>query len=104
MRKQVKIIISVIFLLLFLLPTVEKVIHKHHHPGESPCYASGKLFRVQEDHCLICDFTSTDSNSPIPVNYTNLISESYFLFRPFFENVFFQEAVTLLSPRAPPVA
>jgi len=102
MHSKVKICISAFFLFLFLLPTIEKGIHSHHHLAESHC-TGGNHFHVQEFHCLICDFTSTDSNSPILVNYSNLIFQVYFLFHPFTENNFTQDAVLHLPSRAPPV-
>jgi len=103
MPDRVKIKISVFFLFLFLLPTIEKGIHTHHHICESHDYASHKKFLLQEDHCLICDFTSSDSNSPIPANYFNFVPESCLLAYPFIENNFPQDAFLHLSPRAPPV-
>jgi hypothetical protein len=104
MRNQVKIYTSVFFLFLFLLPIIGKGIHTHPSIGESHYFSSEKQFSAQEDHCFICDFISVDSNSPIPVNNTNLVSETYFSYRHFVEDIFLQDAFLHLSPRAPPIA
>jgi len=104
LRNLNKISISVFFLILFLLPTIVKGLHAHCNIGESYCYASGKHFQTQENHCLICEFTSIDSKSPIPEILTNLAPESYFFVYPLVENIFIQEAFLRLSSRAPPIA
>jgi hypothetical protein len=104
LRNQIKTYISVFFLFLFLLPTIVKGLHTHCNFDESHCFASGMHFHAQEHHCLICDFTSIDSKSPIPAIFTNLAPETFFLLHPLIENIFFQEAFLRLSSRAPPIA
>jgi hypothetical protein len=102
MRNWFKTYTSVFFLFLFLLLTIGKGIHSHHPIGETNVYTSGTQFQVQEDRCLICDFTITDSNTPVPASYCYVVSETYFSFQTFIEAPFLQEAFLHLSSRAPP--
>ena len=103
MHKQVKTSISVIFLFLFLFPIVEKGIHMHQHI-QCHSYKSAKHVYTQDFHCLICDYTSAVSNTPVPADFAVIITISHFSFLPFIENNFYIGAIRHLSPRAPPTA
>jgi len=100
MRNKDKILIAVFFLFLFLIPTIEKGIHTHHRVDEPYSNASGAL----DSHCLICDFTLTDSNSPISANFSKFVPQTGFLVHLFIENISFQGVFLNLSSRAPPIA
>ena len=104
MRNRVKKYLSVFFLILFLLPIIGKGIHTHHYVGESHFSTSEKQFYSHEDHCFICDYTSFDCKSLATINYLNPTPVTYFLYSPFIEDIYFQNAFLHLSLRAPPVA
>lgn len=104
MSNTVKKYLSFFILLLFLFPTIERGVHAFNHVGDTHCNSSDKHFHTEEHHCSICDFTSTDSNAPVPTNYSSIIIVSDFLFHPFSENVPFQIAFQHLPSRAPPLA
>ncbi len=104
MLKLIKKYCSIFFLLLFLFPAAEKEFHAYKHIGESHCNErAAKHFHEAEHHCSICDFTSTDSNTPAKSQYTAVIAVSNSFYNPFAESVNTPNAFQNLPSRAPPI-
>lgn len=104
MYPEFKKYVSILFLLIFLFPLVEKQIHEFEHKDDIHCSASDKHFHELEHNCSVCDHTLIDSTYSATTDYQLTLSFQPFSFRPFVESIHTPEAFQYLPARAPPVA
>jgi hypothetical protein len=104
MHKQLKKILSIFLLFLFLFPMVQKELHAYEHKNDFHCNSTDKHIHSIEHTCGICDFAIFDSTLNSSVPFTIITSEKHFLYIEYAENHNFSYCSQQLPPRAPPVA
>lgn len=104
MYPEFKKYLSILFLLIFLFPIVEKQIHEFEHRDDVHCSAADKHFHELEHSCSLCDQTIIDSTYPLATDFQLIISFQPFLFHPFVESIHAPDAFQYLPARAPPIA
>ncbi len=63
--RKLKKLLSIFFLLAFVIPTFEKGIHAFEHEDDFHCVSSEFHFHSVEHHCQLCEFTNdVTSSSP----------------------------------------
>lgn len=103
MRIELKKYSSLLLLILFLFPMVEKQAHAFEHSADTHCIASDKHFHEPEHHCDICDFTLTDTHHSADAGYRIIVSVQHFSFSSQLESLYISGAFQHLPARAPPV-
>ena len=99
----VKKIYSLLLLLLFLFPVVEKEVHSYEHKDDFHCTTkSDKHFHSKEHYCSICDFNIPFVDAPIAYQ-----SDFIILFKTVTHLIYTPGLISAgpdycLSPRAPP--
>ncbi len=103
MKQHIKKYFSILFLVLFLFPMVEKQVHAFQHSSDLHCTNADKHFHQVEHSCSICDFTYTESNASTENNFSFLIHTTTFNYISFFESIHTVNAFKHLPCRAPPI-
>jgi hypothetical protein len=104
MRKELQKYLSLLLLVLFLFPMLEKQRHAFEHVADKHCTANEKHFHEEEHHCSICDFTITDSTTSTSAYRLQTLSIQQASFSVLPQSIYFPDAFQSLPSRAPPVA
>ena len=103
MKKHIHKYLSVLVLLGFLFPMVQKGLHDLEHAGDVHCAVGGeKHFHAQEHVCYLCDHTVPVSSALVQYNIECDFSFLPFYYSGFNSQHYFNDAVCLLPQRGPP--
>jgi len=105
MNLTVKKIFSLLMLLAFLLPAVEKEIHSFEHKDDFHCTTKAdKHFHEEAHNCSICDFNVPVVTESFEKDFSFILTAYSAHFIPVEKNRFLSAPINLLPPRAPPIA
>jgi hypothetical protein len=102
--RSLRPILSLLFLLTFLFPQVEKGVHELEHAAESHCTDTDLHFCASDHNCDLCDYQLTPSTTP-SVSHAAFSLLGKTIVTSTLENVFVpQESKYNLTLRGPPAA
>lgn len=94
---------SILFLVLFIFPGVQKALHAFEHQDEEHCTSTDKHFHELEHTCSVCDHTLPDTNPPTESLFSIVVSEFSVCYNSSSQNIHIPDAFTDLPSRAPPI-
>lgn len=104
-KQQIRNSVVFFFVLLLLLPLAEKIIHDHHHAGETHCTEKSLLhFHATEHDCSLCGLEVTQAADLHPVLSEKQLNVTEFFYLAACEEAVKQGTTLRLPARAPPLS
>lgn len=95
---------SIVLLLIFLFPIIEKDVHDIEHKNDFHCGAVEKHFHSAEHHCPICNFIFTSSEGPAKAETKIIVFCASFSYAASINSVYELNRIDNSGSRAPPTA
>ncbi|MBL7884722.1 MAG: hypothetical protein JNL69_11680 [Bacteroidia bacterium] len=103
MKEIFKKYCSILFLILFLFPQVEKEIHAFEHLNDFHCTATDKHFHELEHACSICDYTLSSSTETPQNNFIIVLVEHNHFYSLYTPSVTIPFSFQDIPARGPPL-